>query len=129
MKKLMTYTTWKLYAYFLWFNEFRIPFFSDWSKYCCSLCQNNPRSNQKNSKFTIRNSEFGRSFGEEHKKRVTIVEKSCVCMTVHNTPTPIDAKIQTKKPRQMAKMSRKISHSTVCMLAFSAVALATVVKT
>ena len=46
-------------------------------------------------------------------------------MTVHNTPSPIDAKIQTKKPRQMAKMSRKISHSTVCMLAFSAVALAT----
>ena len=41
-------------------------------------------------------------------------------MTVHNTPTPIDAKIQTKKPRQMAKMSQKISHSTVCMLAFSA---------
>ena len=31
-----------------------------------------------------------------------------------------------QKTRQMAKMSRKISHSTVCMLAFSAVAFATV---
>ena len=74
----MTYTTWKLYAYFLWFNEFRIPFFSDWSKYCCSLCQNNPRSNQKNSKFTIRNSEFGRSFGEEHKNCWKILNEKLV---------------------------------------------------
>ena len=31
-----------------------------------------------------------------------------------------------QKTRQMAKMSQKISHSTVCMLAFSAVVLATI---
>ena len=74
---------------------------------CCSLCQKNQRSNQKNSKFTIRNSKFGRSFGEEHKKRVTIVEKSCVCMTVHNTPTPIDAKLQTKNPVKWQKCHEK----------------------